>query len=78
MLENGSEILYNIEKSERGAEMKNGKICILIADDEKEIRDILRLLPRSAGKLRSEVISAYVELSGYRKEEKEQRKNIGL
>ena len=33
LLENGSEILYNIEKSERGAEMKNGKICILIADD---------------------------------------------
>lgn len=24
--------------------MKNGKYCILIADDEKEIRDILRLL----------------------------------
>ena len=44
LLENGSESLYNIEKSERGAEMKNGKICILIADDEKEIRDILRLL----------------------------------
>lgn len=49
LLENGSEILYNIEKSERGAEMKNGKICILIADDEKEIRDILRLLLTGEG-----------------------------
>ena len=49
LLENGSEILYNIEKSERGAEMKNGKICILIADDEKEIRDILRLLLEGEG-----------------------------
>ena len=29
--------------------MKNGKICILIADDEKEIRDILRLLLTGEG-----------------------------
>ena len=29
--------------------MKNGKYCILIADDEKEIRDILRLLLEGEG-----------------------------
>ena len=29
--------------------MKNGKICILIADDEKEIRDILQLLLTGEG-----------------------------
>ena len=49
MLEIGSEILYNIEKSERGGEMKDGKTCILIADDEKEIRDILQLLLTGEG-----------------------------
>lgn len=29
--------------------MKNGKLCILIADDEKEIRDILKLLLEGEG-----------------------------
>ena len=33
----------------RGERMKNGKYCILIADDEKEIRDILRLLLEGEG-----------------------------
>ena len=41
--------LYNIEKSERGAEMKNGKICILIADDEKGNPGYLRLLLTGEG-----------------------------
>ena len=33
----------------RGKRMKDGKHCILIADDEKEIREILRLLLEGEG-----------------------------
>ena len=53
----------------RGERMKNGKYCILIADDEKEIRDILRLLLEGEG---------YVVLTAEMAEKRSQKRRRGV